>query len=554
MPPLNKIVLNSLLSLLVFTITNLTITTPIKAQVMPPTIGYSMRWPGSWQYVNPMDERYNFVNCFDTCVKPKIVNGINELIRVNGINTDAKRRSTYFLVNIPAFWLDNPAQVKAQVAGYFKVAQEKDIPVMIKIVGYVWLNYQFNDTNYPYTKENDLEWWGWSSDYVWGKGSPTTYADPNNQPYTWRNWGTPFKIGLPHPYMQSKVLKATATERIGAAAQETAAQLKILKSANKEYLFAGFIPDNEVAVGNSWFPDPTHLSASQYGVRAYIAKKCPTDVLNCLPPKPSTYTRERWINEKSTDLYRPADYWPVLVESAQDYLQFVCKIAYDAGIPREKIIAQSVADQHWEYQANKYTWINMTDAALNPYSIPGYSLYGNPSGTWLSYVAALKNKGINKFHIVEYYGVDSQGGSRWVSDISTFINNPGYPQIQSVTIQNLEDAVWDYDQGASQADAVNFAKYFINQATGSVCGNGIIEFGEQCEVNKYPNPAEPASYLNGQTCSSLNFTSGTLSCNTATCKFNTASCTGGKDPFGDINNDGKVDLSDILAMVKSLFN
>jgi hypothetical protein len=48
----------------------------------------------------------------------------------------------------------------------------------------------------------------------------------------------------------------------------------------------------------------------------------------------------------------------------------------------------------------------------------------------------------------------------------------------------------------------------------SVCGNGTVEMGEQCD----------GSNLNGQTCASQGFTSGTLSCS-GTCSLNTSGCT-----------------------------
>ena len=48
----------------------------------------------------------------------------------------------------------------------------------------------------------------------------------------------------------------------------------------------------------------------------------------------------------------------------------------------------------------------------------------------------------------------------------------------------------------------------------AVCGNGIVESGEQCD----------GANLSGATCSSLGFTGGSLSC-TISCSFNTAACT-----------------------------
>jgi hypothetical protein len=49
-----------------------------------------------------------------------------------------------------------------------------------------------------------------------------------------------------------------------------------------------------------------------------------------------------------------------------------------------------------------------------------------------------------------------------------------------------------------------------------VCGNGVVESGEECD----------GSNLNGQSCSGLGFSGGTLSCN-SNCTFNTSQCISG---------------------------
>ena len=55
----------------------------------------------------------------------------------------------------------------------------------------------------------------------------------------------------------------------------------------------------------------------------------------------------------------------------------------------------------------------------------------------------------------------------------------------------------------------------------SVCGNGIVESGEQCD----------GSNLAGQTCIGLGYDGGTLSCN-QDCTFNTSQCTTAPPPVG----------------------
>jgi hypothetical protein len=61
----------------------------------------------------------------------------------------------------------------------------------------------------------------------------------------------------------------------------------------------------------------------------------------------------------------------------------------------------------------------------------------------------------------------------------------------------------------------------------SVCGNGVIESGEQCDFNN----------LNGQTCQTQGFIAGQLSCTPGTCVFDTSGCFATR--FVD-NGDGTV--------------
>jgi len=65
------------------------------------------------------------------------------------------------------------------------------------------------------------------------------------------------------------------------------------------------------------------------------------------------------------------------------------------------------------------------------------------------------------------------------------------------------------------------AGFFVTVHVSSVCGNGIVEPGEQCD----------GANLNGQTCVGLGYIGGTLSCN-ANCTFNTSACTSAPPPPG----------------------
>jgi len=64
-------------------------------------------------------------------------------------------------------------------------------------------------------------------------------------------------------------------------------------------------------------------------------------------------------------------------------------------------------------------------------------------------------------------------------------------------------------------ESVSFATSVnVSADVQGLCGNGIVNPGEQCD----------GSNLNGESCTSRGFSGGTLSCN-ATCTFNTSACT-----------------------------
>jgi len=61
----------------------------------------------------------------------------------------------------------------------------------------------------------------------------------------------------------------------------------------------------------------------------------------------------------------------------------------------------------------------------------------------------------------------------------------------------------------------------ITASIPSICGNGVVDSGEQCD----------GSNLNGQTCITQSFSGGTLSCN-SNCTFNTSACANATLPSG----------------------
>ena len=90
-------------------------------------------------------------------------------------------------------------------------------------------------------------------------------------------------------------------------------------------------------------------------------------------------------------------------------------------------------------------------------------------------------------------------------------------QNATVTLTQLDAADHTWMVRCQGNDGVQLSEWtnssILNTTTPTTCGNSIIDFGEACDRTN----------LNGQSCVSLGYKSGTLSCK-ASCRFNIAQC------------------------------
>ena len=421
----------------------------------PPIISVSWSWPplpskSHWDFVH---QSYEDDATWTNDLKPKIMADINDMLwrlwvdqanpsRLHGLNME---------IQVPAFVISD-VRLQAIVRRFFEVAREKDLSISIKITGYVWWDYSKTDcvacdhiwdsATHPDWAEH-VEWWGWSSNYVWAKNiAPETL---------WRNWGTPFQIHIPHPNFDSLKFRQLAQSKVLVVGAEIVKEYQKLINERRPYLFTAFIPESEVSYGlNFATADPI---VSQFGVNVYRQRHCPTDVLQCLPPKPVDKTREQWITEMSDTYYRPSDFWLTLIQAAQDYLTFIAKTAYDIGIPKDKIISHSILSYKLQSGNQVNQDVSFFDAALNDYSIPGYSFYheGIIAPSTIDHLMFLKNtRKINKFALVEY--LDYADLTEWERNYDSLINNPTIPTAIYVNFQNWDQPLLYKPDGLSLQD------------------------------------------------------------------------------------------------------
>jgi hypothetical protein len=130
------------------------------------------------------------------------------------------------------------------------------------------------------------------------------------------------------------------------------------------------------------------------------------------------------------------------------------------------------------------------------------------------------------------YGGDAQiyGQNGWVS---VYWNDNGTGQCYS---QSPEGGYYGYNVTGSQAEAcgdlveaqIAALGPACNGVVGPVCGNGVLEEGEQCDGGD----------LQGATCGSLGFGVGALGCDAGSCTYDTSGCAPEPPPASGCGNPG----------------
>ncbi|QQR90563.1 MAG: hypothetical protein IPJ88_02120 [Myxococcales bacterium] len=318
------------------------------------------------------------------------------------------------------------------------------------------------------------------------------------------------------------VYRNRAETKLRVLAKAIAEEHQALRSEGKGYLFWGLTPDTESVIGHSFHsidPSSTIGVSNTYGTNTYRLRHCPSDVLNCLPAKPSNVSRQAWIEQKSNEYWRPNDFLSTLIQASQDYASWLAEIARSEGIPREKIYSQGVFFTPYMH-SGVVSDSAVASIPLNNYSVPSYSIYTSDmdNSSILERLSLIKaSYHVQRFAFMEYF--DDGAPSEWSTHFQNFVNNTSIPHLSYVNVQNPRD-----QPQPDRANAVNFIAGIAEQRTDSVCGNGVVEANEQCDTlpSNYLNPYEDPVLLDGATCGELGFDTGTLGC--ANCLYDTSLC------------------------------
>ncbi len=247
-------------------------------------------------------------------------------------------------IYMPGMDTKTPASELALLRTDLERAELLGVPILVQVDTETWLppsllNW-YDDTlpGYDPAKKADVEWYGWD--------------DGTAVKLSWRNWGFPFRIG-PTPNFLSPNFQAYEK---GIYDQFLPVVLEWYNKlpANKKWLLAGWKCGWESAINSNYrfFPD---------GNSYYGTSNDPAWNDNY---QPLGYNATQTAGIKSSGTLTSSDNAKIVGK----HLTFLAKLAYDAGIPREKISV------HGTFYA---TAQENVDALVNPYGDPAVSFYGN---------------------------------------------------------------------------------------------------------------------------------------------------------------------------------
>ncbi len=289
------------------------------------------------------------------------------LIRMKELHPDNKadaKRMYAFGTPGPMLITQSVEEIRDQVNGSFELAKQYDIPVFFQLDDVT--NYTANFGNGAAIKFYEHpEMCEWTQFPVEGEsyGGESAYG---RVPHWYFNWGTEMKTDA-FPNIASPAFRAFLKSQLEEGfIKPLIENLKELQKEGKEYLFAGCnigwetqIPDysSDSIIGAN-LAMPEDWERAQYGYGA----------LHSLG-----YDQKRLIKEADEADMLVDDYVKELLYGVMhDFIEFIAKTIYDAGIPRHLIYSHQVS---LGSSLKRYdTMVPPLWVAVNDYCTPGWTM------------------------------------------------------------------------------------------------------------------------------------------------------------------------------------
>lgn len=255
-----------------------------------------------------------------------------------------------FQFSIPYFRrTSNIGHYKNVLTRVLAAAKKARLPVLLSLDGFelwdgrpdLWNWWDENAPGFNPANRMNVEWTSWDS----------TDAVRTSL----RNWGSLHSTGTPHPNLASPDVVGANREALKSLAPLIAQWHRDLGSEEK-HLLAGVVVGWEVSIGVNYFvPTPPADTARSWEYGRQLG-----------------YAAVKTAGIRTSGSLTSAD----LTEAVRQYLRALCNVVYDAGVPRNKIYTHVGVNRDPSGRLKSAE----APAAVNPYSLPGWSFYTGAAG------------------------------------------------------------------------------------------------------------------------------------------------------------------------------
>ena len=377
-------------------------------------------------------------------------------------------------------------------------AEQYDVPIMIFLSVLPFNNvrpelYNWWDSStagYDPDNVNHVEWYGWDASTAVKIG--------------WLNWGSQMRLP-PMPNIMSAKFQQAERDIITSL-------MTLVKDwydklpANKKYLFAGIRSTDEMAIGvNNWYYPNGN---------SYLGKSAANDPTTGIDPYnlPSRGVQTIGYNAVKTAGIKSSGTLTIedLNEVCRRHGEFLSKIYYDLGFPRDKIFTSSFAKSLGEAKS-----------CVNDYSCPSWSFYHSEATNPSSFTEAMeviKTSTAPGWCMAEW-GIGGSSATDYYNGLKTSLALSGNRLIR-ITGNKVIDGNGNLVQGPADGIKMLYPELVGNPHQGGALGlQNPLTLLSSYVLNSSNTPPTGFSWLNWETISGINDgipTLKTLNINTVT--------------------------------------
>lgn len=358
-------------------------------------------------------------------------NAIQEIRAKVGTNTNDRIIKLAVQFSIPYLDLSDE-QAQQDIFNLTRIAERENMPLQIKLDGFsywethpeLWNWWDPSKPGYNPDNKKNVEWTDWSPDSA--------------IKISWRNWNQQVRVA-PHPNLGSPQyisLKKKGLNKILPIIMKWYNSLP----AEKKYLLAGVVFDNELAIGinHYYYPkgnDYVNRPANQDPVTFFDWFKGPS-----FGKQQLGYASVSSFGIKNSGQLTPAD----LNQAINKHAQVLAQIANDNGVPPQKAFI------HGEFNTgeNPNSGFSFSDMITSSAS-PGWTFYQTPFQTRSGNIdqapglaEAIDTNPTRVWEVSEWYPSGDQAASLdgWRTAINTILN---FKSPKALTIYNWEKLIQD---------------------------------------------------------------------------------------------------------------